>query len=192
MPKKPGNRQFQRTQTALKKAFIALLQETNYESITVGDIADRANLGRSTFYRHYDSKPDILLSWHEDIFEGLNLGFYTSRKWLNDEPPAQLLAFFERMREADMPLNNFGNDSAYVIRNIGGLFVQQIETNLSRSFSEAELNIPLKFLAQAMAGVYVWVFQWWIMEQPAYDAEEMATYTHRTMKGLIAKALGPD
>jgi hypothetical protein len=61
------NRQARRTRTALKRAFVALLKESPYEAITVGDVAERANIGRSTFYRHYASKADLLLNWHGDI-----------------------------------------------------------------------------------------------------------------------------
>ncbi|MFN8457385.1 MAG: TetR/AcrR family transcriptional regulator [Anaerolineae bacterium] len=188
MDAKPTNRQAHRTQMALKTAFIELLQELNYEAITIENIADRANVGRSTFYRHYNSKPDLLLSWHEDIFKGLDLGHYTPLQWLSDEPPAQLTAFFERMRNSRMPLHNFGKDGAYVLRRIGGIFTRQIEVNLGQSFPDKKIDIPLGLVAQSIAGLYVWIFQWWITEHPPYTAEQMAVYTHRMMRGIISTA----
>jgi len=180
-----SNRQAQRTKAALKAAFVVLLQESNYETITVEAIADRANIGRSTFYRHFDSKPDVLLSWHEDIFKGLDLGQYTADQWLQAEPPAKLVAFFERMKYTRMPLHDFGKDAGYVLRKVGAIFTKQIEANLVQSFQGVQMNIPPLVLAQSLAGIYVWIFQWWIMENPLYTSHEMARYVHQMLRGMV-------
>jgi AcrR family transcriptional regulator len=49
-----------RTRQALHQALLQLIQERDYDEITVGDIADRANVGRSTFYAHFTDKDDLL------------------------------------------------------------------------------------------------------------------------------------
>lgn len=46
----------QKTQRQIEQAFLSLLQQKNYRSITVQDILDTAMINRSTFYRHYTSK----------------------------------------------------------------------------------------------------------------------------------------
>lgn len=185
----PVNRQSHRTQTALKTAFVVLLQELNYEAITVDAIANRANVGRSTFYRHFASKADLLLSWHEDIFKRLDLGNYTAAQWLAVDPPAQSAGFFEQMRQSRMPLHNFGKDGAYVLRRIGGIFTRQIEEALGRAFPNEQMHIPLSVIAQSVAGIYVWIFQWWIMENPLYTPVQMAAYTHTLMRGMLMAAM---
>lgn len=182
------NRQAQRTQAALKVAFVSLLKESNYANITVEDIADRANIGRSTFYRHFDSKPDILLSWHEDIFKALDLGQYTAEQWVQTDPPAKFIAFLERMKYSRMPMHDFGKDAGYVLRKVGAIFTKQIEANLTQSFQDVQMNIPPLVLAQSIAGIYVWIFQWWIMENPAYTSHEMAMYVHQMLRGIINTA----
>ena len=185
MSRKTQNRQAQRTQSALKAAFIELLQESNYESITVGDITEQANVGRSTFYRHYNSKPDILLHWHADIFADLNLGQYTAVQWANNTPPPALANFFTRVQNSRMAFHEFGHDGAYVLREIGNLFTQQIENSLEQTFSAQHTTTPLPILARSIAGVYASIFQWWIMETPSYTPEQMATYTHQIMQGIL-------
>ena len=47
------DRRVQRTRHLLNEALMSLIMEKGYEAITVQDIIDRANLGRSTFYAHY-------------------------------------------------------------------------------------------------------------------------------------------
>ncbi|HEV2677239.1 MAG TPA: TetR/AcrR family transcriptional regulator [Aliidongia sp.] len=58
-PEKP-DRRTERTRQALLTAFRELVLEQAYDSLGVGDIVARANVGRSTFYDHYDGKDDLL------------------------------------------------------------------------------------------------------------------------------------
>lgn len=49
-----------RTKKLIFTAFINLIQEKDYNSITVQDISDRAMINRSTFYSHFKDKQDVL------------------------------------------------------------------------------------------------------------------------------------
>lgn len=55
----PDRRQI-KTRAALHAAFRSLLLGQGYEALTVGAVADRANVGRSTFYEHYRTMDDLL------------------------------------------------------------------------------------------------------------------------------------
>ena len=57
-----------RSTRALGRALIELIQERDYDEITVQQILDRAGVGRSTFYAHYRNKNDALLSSYEELF----------------------------------------------------------------------------------------------------------------------------
>ena len=67
MAKKVLDRRVQRTRRLLQDAIVALIQEKGYEAVTVQDIIDRANLGRSTFYSHFRDKQELLLSGFENV-----------------------------------------------------------------------------------------------------------------------------
>ncbi|MEU4341543.1 helix-turn-helix domain-containing protein [Nocardia sp. NPDC023852] len=56
------DRRVRRTREALHRALIELMIERGYERVTVSDIIDRADVGRSTFYAHYRDKDDLLIS----------------------------------------------------------------------------------------------------------------------------------
>ncbi len=69
MPERPvrkvagkEDRRIQRTKQLVRAALLSLIEEKGFESLTVQDILDRANLGRATFYAHFDNKQDLLLS----------------------------------------------------------------------------------------------------------------------------------
>ncbi|MEV0436461.1 MULTISPECIES: TetR/AcrR family transcriptional regulator [Nocardia] len=55
------DRRVRRTRDALHRALIELMIERGYERVTVSDIIERADVGRSTFYAHYRDKDDLLL-----------------------------------------------------------------------------------------------------------------------------------
>jgi AcrR family transcriptional regulator len=66
---RPRNRQALRSRRRLQEALLALLREKPYSKITVTEIAGRADLARPTFYAHFETKDDLLLSYVDDIFE---------------------------------------------------------------------------------------------------------------------------
>lgn len=61
------DRRVQRTIQLLHDSLLSLIQEKGFEALTVQDILDRANLGRATFYAHFDNKEDLLLSGFEHL-----------------------------------------------------------------------------------------------------------------------------
>ena len=54
------DRRVQRTKAALASAFVHLVLDRRYDQISVADIVERAGIGRSTFYEHYDNKDELL------------------------------------------------------------------------------------------------------------------------------------
>src|SRR5690349_10072505 len=71
MTEKITDRRIQRTRQLLLDALSTLILEKGYEAITVQDLIDRANLGRSTFYSHFQDKEDLLLKGVESLWNGL-------------------------------------------------------------------------------------------------------------------------
>ena len=62
MTERINDRRVQRTRRLLHKALISLILEKKYESITVQEILDRADVGRSTFYMHFQDKDQLLFN----------------------------------------------------------------------------------------------------------------------------------
>ncbi|ASA23016.1 TetR/AcrR family transcriptional regulator [Paenibacillus donghaensis] len=58
-----------RSRQLIKDAFMALIMERDFESITVKDIAERATMNRATFYAHYVDKYMLLEVMFLELFE---------------------------------------------------------------------------------------------------------------------------
>ena len=55
-----------RTRQALTNALISLTLEKNYDNVTVRDLAERADIGYATFFRHFTDKDALLADVLED------------------------------------------------------------------------------------------------------------------------------
>lgn len=62
------DRRLKKTREAIFRAFTALLAKKSYHQITVQDILDRADVGRTTFYAHFETKDYLLKSLCEELF----------------------------------------------------------------------------------------------------------------------------
>ncbi|WP_437957251.1 TetR/AcrR family transcriptional regulator [Sorangium sp. So ce119] len=61
------DRRVQKSRKLLSDALVSLILEKGYDDVTIQDIIDRANVGRSTFYAHYENKEQLLLFGHEHL-----------------------------------------------------------------------------------------------------------------------------
>ena len=67
------DRRVNRTRRLLREALLALVMEEGYDAVTIEEITDRADLGRTTFYLHYRDKEDLLLESIETIADDLRI-----------------------------------------------------------------------------------------------------------------------
>ena len=63
------DRRQRKTREAIYRAFTALLKKEPYAKITVQQIIDLADVGRTTFYTHFETKDALLESFCAEIFE---------------------------------------------------------------------------------------------------------------------------
>ncbi len=79
------DKRVRQTRAALLSALPALMMERGYERITIQNVLERANVGRATFYAHFDSKDDLLASSVD------NLRSWLVQAW--QKTPQQRLGF---------------------------------------------------------------------------------------------------
>ena len=78
------DRRVHRTRRLLHKALMSLILEKKYEFITVQEVLDRADVGRSTFYMHFQDKDDLLFSGFQYLESFWNPRRKSQRPYLVD------------------------------------------------------------------------------------------------------------
>jgi AcrR family transcriptional regulator len=189
------DRRVQRTRELLQNALIDLISERGYDAITIQEIVDRANVGRTTFYLHFNSKEDLFVSCHEAIVSQFQFGplWPLSREeLLAPEPPAGMVSAYRHLHEARKLLYPIfqGKDSTLILRRIRDFSAQEIEANLRAVFNESESAMPFTLLANTLAGAQIAMIHWWLERHQPYTAEDLALAYHRLQRVSICDALG--
>jgi AcrR family transcriptional regulator len=102
------DRRILKTRDLLHRALAALIHEKPYDSISVKEILDRANVGRSTFYTHFRDKDELLVSAIHDLLHSVQSGKTPSSAKRSERMISFSLPIFEhidhhrRMGEASM------------------------------------------------------------------------------------------
>ena len=93
----PGkNVRLRRTQKLLREALIALIEERGFDTLTIGELTERALVSRAAFYRTYQDKYDLV----DQIFEEAMRGLLAAVGDLGREHPAEIwVTFFEHIAE---------------------------------------------------------------------------------------------
>src|ERR687893_2956576 len=93
-PQEKSDRRSRRSRRLIVDALLALMQEKRYDRITVQEIIDRADVGRSTFYAQFRNKEDVLVSEIERVL-GL---LHEERRASEGDPAVHLLPGAEFFR----------------------------------------------------------------------------------------------
>src|SRR5450432_1310924 len=73
MPKTPddADRRVRKTRRQLRDALVTLILEKGWDAVSVQDVCEKADVGRSTFYVHFADKEDLLLSGFDELHASL-------------------------------------------------------------------------------------------------------------------------
>jgi AcrR family transcriptional regulator len=189
-----SDRRVERTRELLQKALIELVAERGYDAITIQDIVDRANVGRTTFYLHYKSKDELFMSCHEGILSEYHIGLshpFSREELLSSEIPERMTSAYRHLEEGRALLYPIfeGKDSQLILRHIRERSAQEIETNLHAIFGEADSTIPLDLLANYLAGAQIALMQWWLEKRRPYTPADLTQALYRLQRTAIQDAL---
>ena len=192
MTDKKLDRRVQRTRELLRNALMQLIQEKGYDAVTIEEITERANLGRTTFYLHYQSKDDLLLDHHADFTTHLNLERLSREQLLGNEPQPEMVTFLQEIAEGKTVYLAFtrANDADIIMRNIRQRMMDNLQESLQEAFPEAAPDPPVDILTNYLVGAQSSLIDWWITNRTAYDAEQMATMLHRLQTAAVRDAYG--
>ncbi len=189
------DRRVERTRKLLQKALIELFAERRYDTITIRDIVDRANVGRTTFYLHYSNKDELFISCHEAILREFHLGPLSPlsrEELLSPEAPPGMAAAHRHLEAARAHLSPVlqGKGGLLILRRIRTRSAQEIEANLRAAFAEADGTIPFDVMANYLAGAQIAIVQWCLETRQPHTPESLAQTFHRLQRAAIRDAFG--
>jgi AcrR family transcriptional regulator len=172
------DRRVVRTRQLLRSALLALILEKGYDAVTVQEIAERANLGRATFYLHYPGGKDELLSSSlEEIYAALveRIQRMTHEEILSGSSPPSLIAFQHAAENRDLyRIILSGQGAGAVARRIREYLAGVIQSQLKQRVGENNDTLPFEVIANYMAGALITLIAWWLENNMPHSAEEMS------------------
>jgi AcrR family transcriptional regulator len=169
-----NDRRSRRTRQLLGDALVELMLEKRFENITVQEILDRADVGRSTFYAHYTDKESLLASQIERMIH--ELGRYTTETHNIHRGLLPSLELFRHVQQQRRLMQAFvwGSGGENHIRGLKRQVCEFIEQNLcSMSGSEKASSVPLPVLANFVASTFLMLLVWWFEDGMTHTPEQM-------------------
>lgn len=173
------DRRVQRTQKSLRDALISLILEKHYDTISVQDIIDRANVGRSTFYLHFRDK--------EDLFRGdwqRMLGYFVGQITTENLQAGRIFP----VRELFEHLKDFHHLYRALVKSgkTDRLFsygqkylAERIEAKIVSVLTSGEqTSIPPPILANYLASEVFSQLKWWLDNDMPYSPARMDEIFH--------------
>jgi AcrR family transcriptional regulator len=149
-----------------------LIQEKRYEAITVQDICNRANVGRSTFYTHFQDKDDLLAGNFQQVMESLG----SQVEWRDGRfifPVAPLFRHVHKHHHLYKALASGGGFDV-LLRAGQQQWRAHIETDLAPSLPQGRAPaIPLEVVTAYLAGALQTLLLWWLERKMPYPPERM-------------------
>ncbi|MBE6547374.1 MAG: TetR/AcrR family transcriptional regulator [Ruminococcaceae bacterium] len=168
------DRRQKKTRDAIFGAFGELLMTNKYENITVQDIIDRADVGRSTFYSHFETKDHLLRAMCADIFEHIFEKATCSYEGSHDDLEGVLSHILFHLKE------NKKRISGLLCSDSADLFMRYLSEYFNKIFSmyisQFHANVPRDYLINHLTGAFGQTLKWWIHEGMATSHTDMARY----------------
>ena len=176
------DRRVQRTRELLLDALRVLMSERGYERLTIQNLLDHAGVGRATFYTHFSSKDDLLVT----SVGGL-------RGWLAHQAvhrPAERLAFtlpfFEHLAShRGLYRQCVRRGEITVGREIRTMLRGLIRDDLARQTGAASDAASVALMTEYLVGALWSTIAWWMASEVPMPAAEV----DRTFRRLVFSGL---
>lgn len=173
------DRRQKKTRDAIFRAFSSLLEKKRYENITVQEIIDGADIGRSTFYAHFETKDDLLRSMCTDIFRHVfaeELPREADHDYSTGSKKIEL-----KLEHILYHLRDHKNDLKGILSSESGelfmrFFREYLEELFLRYLEEFQADVPQKYLLNHLVGSFIETVKWWIIGDERYAPEEVVSF----------------
>lgn len=171
------DRRQKKTRNAIFEAFIQLLGETDYAKITVGEIIARADVGRATFYAHFETKEFLLKELCRELFDHV-FQDRGSAFFQCDAPDSVFLHLFQHI----------GRNDSNILRLLrcrnNELFLDYFKENLAQALHDRpalfehrrDSRLPEDFWVDHICATFTQTLRWWVEKGMSQSAQQITEY----------------
>lgn len=179
------DRRVQKTRKLLIESLISLTLEKGYDRVTIQDIIERANVGRSTFYSHFESK-DQLLTGNDNFHDLLTKSVQAGSNELNFLPIYRHVADYHQV--ARIFLGKQGGD--VVTTHFHNIFVHIIKKYYKGRIDEGKIEKRMfSFLVESSASAMCSLLFSWATNDMPFPPEEIARQSQEITRAFFKRYL---
>ena len=175
------DRRQRKTREAIFHAFTRLLAQKDFNQITVGEIIEEADIGRATFYAHFETKDYLLKAFCEELFCHIfdtELGQGHRHIFDCDGADSVFLHLFQHLQKND---NNIlallaSRNNELFLRYFRSNLEALVEEHLALFESKRDEKIPLPFWENHIVSTFVETIRWWINNGMKESPEILTDY----------------
>jgi AcrR family transcriptional regulator len=186
--KKKIDRRTQRTRHQLGRALVELVEEKRFDDITVQEVIDRAEVGRSTFYTHFRDKEDLFRKDWEKFLDFLAQQIDWDKAGTGSFMPIAFL--FSHLVEVQTFYKGLvlSRKTDAVFKSGAEYLGQQIEAALSRRVKHKPA-IPISILSNYLVNEMFALLKWWLDQNMPYPPPRMDEIFHELVNPTMQAAL---
>ena len=176
------DRRQRKTRDAIFNAFISLLSKKNYNNLTVGEIIQLADVGRATFYAHFETKDFLLKELCLELFAHLfnceNEKEDKHNIFNCDNHDTVFLHLFKHVKKNDnniCKLLSSKNNELFL-----EYFKSEVKLLITKRISDfadkKPKNIPEAFWINHITSTFIETLRWWIENKLSLSPEVINEY----------------
>lgn len=187
------DRRAARTRKALHQALLTLMLRKGYEALSMQDIIEEADVGRSTFYAHFTGKEDLLRSGFQLLREELKeaqSALPGTAGAPHDDPLSFSTAMFEHAaRYADHYRTMIGGRGGAVTENeIRLILSEMVRQELPPTLHDD--TMPRDFVVQFIVGAFLTTLHWWFERKAGLPPSQVDSMFRSLVLGGLSPVIG--
>lgn len=161
------DRRVARTRATLHRALFSLILEKGYEAITITDICEAANVGRTTFYAHYPSKDGLKRSGLDHLRQALVERHREAAATAPDNGRPSLAFSLTMFEHAAGHIELYralagGRGGALALATIREILCELVRSEYRPGTGAERDQAPRELIVQFIVGAYMAVLTWWL------------------------------
>lgn len=177
------DRRQRKTRRAIFDSFTDLLSQKEFGQITVGEIIERADVGRATFYAHFETKDFLLRELCEELFCHIFDVANANRAGHShifdcDEPGSVFLHLLLHLRNNDNNLLKLlsGENNELFLRYFKVELRRLAESQLAQFEARKDPRLPRDFLVEHITATFIETVRWWVNDGMRLPPETVVKY----------------